>query len=70
MDVHQMAKDRDLSLSAMGQRGGRSAHRVQDYCISDNGTIVVKTPRFGWHPATEREKRAVRWYEKRRRDGA
>jgi hypothetical protein len=34
---------------------GRKAHKVLDSVILPGNRLYVKTPRFGWHPASRRE---------------
>jgi hypothetical protein len=35
--------------------GGNRAHRILDWA-EDGAQVYVKTPRFGWHAATNRER--------------
>ena len=53
------------------QRLGKRAHRILDYAIEPdwrfpsgvpmpNAPLYVKTPRFGWHVATTRERTILR----------
>ena len=59
-DPHAEAEGRGISIPEMARRGGRKAHQILDWCRSPrDGIIYVKTRRFDWHRATERERKLL-----------
>jgi hypothetical protein len=59
--IIESADDPSGKAKSFGQKGGRNAHRILDWAtLKSPLDIWVKTARFGWHPATEREKRILK----------